>query len=148
MRVNTLIIDDFYINPDEVREYALTQDFDVDGNYPGHRTVSHLDDDLKDSLQNLVEPFAGKITYWGGDYSGSFQYTTSEDRSWIHSDSTTGWAAVLYLTPDAPLSGGTALYKHIETGMSAVPKLINDETPSPKYTTSQLEFWERTHSGQ
>ena len=74
MRVNTLIIDDFYINPDEVREYALTQDFDVDGNYPGHRTVSHLDDDLKDSLQNIVEPFAGKITYWGGDYSGSFQY--------------------------------------------------------------------------
>lgn len=117
MRVNTLIIDDFYINPDEVREYALTQDFDVDGNYPGHRTVSHLDDDLKDSLQNLVEPFAGKITYWGGDYSGSFQYTTSEDRSWIHSDSTAGWAAVLYLTPDAPVSSGTGLYKHKETGL-------------------------------
>ncbi len=27
-----------------------------------------------------------------------------------------GWAGVLYLTPDAPLSGGTALYRHKASG--------------------------------
>ena len=47
MRVNTLIIDDFYSNPEEVREFALSQDFNVDGNYPGHRTISFLTDDIK-----------------------------------------------------------------------------------------------------
>ena len=117
MRINSLIVDDFYSNPEEVRDFALSQDFGVNGNYPGHRTVSFLDDNLKNALQELVRPFAGEVTYWGGDYSGSYQYTTAEDRSWIHSDSTTGWAAVLYLTPNAPLSSGTGLYKHKETGL-------------------------------
>ena len=116
MKINTLIIDDFYDNPNEVRDFALNQDFNVDGNYPGHRTISFLDDGIKSTMQSLLNPFAGKITGWGGDYSGSFQYTTSEDRSWIHSDSTTGWAAVLYLTPDAPISSGTGLFKHIGSG--------------------------------
>ena len=117
MRINSLIVDDFYSNPEEVRDFALSQDFGVNGNYPGHRTVSFLDDNLKNALQELVRPFAGEVTYWGGDYSGSYQYTTAEDRSWIHSDSTTGWAGVLYLTPNAPLSSGTGLYKHKETGL-------------------------------
>mgnify|MGYP001173591384 CR=1 FL=1 len=44
-------------------------------------------------------------------YNGSFQYTTSRDRSWIHTDSWNNWAAVLYLTPNAPESSGTGLYK-------------------------------------
>jgi len=83
MRVNTLIIDDFYSNPEEVREFALSQDFNVDGNYPGHRTISFLTDDLKKSIQEIVRPFAGEVTHWGGDYSGSYQYTTAYDRSWI-----------------------------------------------------------------
>ena len=51
MRVNTLIVDDFYVNPNEVREFALSQDFKVEGNYPGQRTISFLDNDLKNSIQ-------------------------------------------------------------------------------------------------
>ena len=31
------------------------------------------------------------------------------DRSWIHTDSWNNWAAVLYLTPDAPESSGTGI---------------------------------------
>lgn len=119
MRVNTLIIDDFYENPEEVREFALQQDFNVDGNYPGHRTISFFNDSIKETLQNIIRPFAGEITYWGGEYSGAFQYTTADDRSWIHSDSTTGWAAVLFLTPDAPVTAGTGLFRHKETGLSS-----------------------------
>jgi hypothetical protein len=40
MRFNSLTIDDFYANPDEVREFALNQEFKVRGNYPGQRTKS------------------------------------------------------------------------------------------------------------
>ena len=39
MRVNTLIVDDFYVNPNEVREFALSQDFKVEGN-PGVKSIS------------------------------------------------------------------------------------------------------------
>ena len=117
MRVNSLIIDDFYSNPEEVREFALQQEFKVRGNYPGFRTEPFANDDIKQTIQDVIEPFAGKITRWETEYTGCFQYTTADDRSWIHSDSYTDWAGVLYLTPDAPLTAGTGLFKHKESGM-------------------------------
>ena len=116
MRFNSLTIDDFYADPMQVREFALKQEFKVRGNYPGQRTVSFLNDPIKKKLRDILYPFAGEITDWGGEYTGSFQYTTSTDRSWIHSDSTTDWAAVCYLTPNAPVSAGTGIFRHKETG--------------------------------
>jgi hypothetical protein len=118
MRINSLTIDDFYSNPMEVREFALKQEFKVRGNYPGQRTEPFLTDNTRQKIKEILYPFAGEITWWGGEYTGSFQYTTAADRSWIHADSTTDWAAVCYLTPDAPLSSGTGLFRHKETGWS------------------------------
>jgi len=116
MRVNALVIDDFYAEPEKVREFALNQEFKVRGNYPGQRTESFLTDATKKTLRDILYPFAGEITNWGGEYTGSFQYTTASDRSWIHADSTTDWAAVCYLTPDAPVTAGTGIFRHKETG--------------------------------
>ncbi len=119
MRINSITVDDFYINPWEVREFALRQEFAVRGNYPGQRTVSFLNDSLKQTIQAIVGPHAGNVTYWSEDqYTGSYQYTVATDRSWIHADSTTDWAGVCYLTPDAPLSSGTGLFRHKSTGRS------------------------------
>ncbi len=117
MRVESLIIDNFYNNVDEVREFALSQEFAVRGNYPGMRTLPFLNDSIKNTIQTVLEPFAGKITYWGDDYTGAFQFTTCRDRSWIHSDYTTNWAAVVYLTPNAPVTSGTGLYRLKENGL-------------------------------
>jgi hypothetical protein len=117
MRINSLVIDDFYSNPLEVRDFALKQEFKVRGNYPGLRTDSYLNDTMKKALRDILYPFAGEITHYGDDYTGAFQYTLSSDRSWIHADSTTDWAGVLYLTPDAPISSGTGIFKHKKTGM-------------------------------
>jgi hypothetical protein len=47
MEVNVIITDNFYQNPDDVREFALSQEFSVSGNYPGNRTESFLNDELK-----------------------------------------------------------------------------------------------------
>jgi hypothetical protein len=116
MRFNSLTIDDFYADPMQVREFALKQEFKVRGNYPGQRTESFLNDSIKKKLRYILYPFAGEITNWGGEYTGSFQYTTAADRSWIHADSTTDWAAVCYLTPDAPVTAGTGIFRHKETG--------------------------------
>ena len=62
MRVNSIIIDDFYSNPEEVREFALQQEFFVEGNFPGHRTKSFLSDGIKETIQDILRPFAGEIT--------------------------------------------------------------------------------------
>lgn len=123
-RCSYLVIDNFLNNPDETRQYILTQDFTVRGNYPGQRTISYATEEIKNLIQRVLEPHAGKITQFqiGNDaqkvnYNGAFQYTTSRDRSWIHTDGVNNWAGVLYLTPDAPSSAGTGLFKHKSTGI-------------------------------
>ncbi len=111
---NLLVIDNFYKNPMDVREFALQQDFKVSGNYPGTRTQSFATEQLKNLIQRYIEPFSGKITEFPmqpESYNGSFQFTTSRARSWVHTDSFNNWGGVLYLSPDAPVTAGTAFYK-------------------------------------
>lgn len=118
MQASLLIIDNFYSNPDNVRNFALTQPFDVKGNFPGSRTISFLTQDVKDVIQDHILAFAGKVTDWkdSSGYTGAFQITTAQDRTWIHSDYSTTWAGVCYLTPNAPHTSGTGLFRHKETG--------------------------------
>ena len=94
----------------------------VSGNYPGLRTTPFLSQSIFDIIQKSIEFAGGKITSWENEYTGAFQYTTSRDRSWIHADETTMWAGVCYLTPNAPLSAGTGLFRHKETGLEFAPK--------------------------
>ena len=150
MRVNTLIVDNFYTNVDEVRDFALSQEFSVTGNYPGNRTKSFADDDIKEHINSLIRPLAGEINYWTDDeYNGAYQYTTQYERSWIHADSNTSWAALVYLTPNAPLSGGTGLFRHKETGLEMAPTSADGTTDTKLldkiYNDSQdMTKWEMT----
>jgi hypothetical protein len=139
MRLNLLIIDDFYSNPDQVRNFALTQDFSVKGNYPGVRTQSFWSDDIKHAIEHYMQ-FAGKITnnFNGPDnsgYTGAFQIATANDRTWIHSDTNNMWAGVCYLTPDAPYTGGTGLFKHKASGNHS---RVNQDYEGYDYTKYDL----------
>jgi len=118
--VQAYIIDNFYTDVDDVREFALKQDFSVRGNYPGPRTQQFLNDSIKETINNIVSPNWGNVIEWGDEYTGSYQFTISRDRSWIHADQTTKWAGVCYLTPDAPLSGG--IFRHKTTGLTEAPR--------------------------
>ena len=121
-----IIIDNFYNNPMDTRNFILGQEFFVKGNFPGQRTISYANDHLKEMIQKYIEPF-GKITQFpcpNSDnsnakviYNGAFQYTTSRDRSWIHTDNWNNWAGILFLTPNAPLSSGTAFYRFNDGAM-------------------------------
>jgi hypothetical protein len=150
MRLNLVILDDFYVDAMDVRKMALGMEFGVRGNYPGQRTVPMATESAKEAIQKAIKDFAGEITYWGigeNSYNGAFQYTTSRDRSWIHADQTTTWAAVCYLTPDAPLSGGTGLFKHKRTGLFEAPKnsdgSLNQRLMDEIYKDSQdMTKWE------
>lgn len=125
MNLELMIVDNFYVNPDSVREFALSQEFSVKGNYPGARTKPYLPQDVKDAIQYWMS-FAGNITNWFEDqgYTGAFQIATAQDRTWIHADHYNMWAGVCYLTPDAPHTAGTAIYKHKASG--EVRRTTND----------------------
>lgn len=110
---NIVVVDNFYKDPMRIREFALQQQFEVKGNYPGRRTVSLANtDEMKAVFEKILNR---KIIFWPDSYNGSFQYTTKELHSWVHRDQT-DLSAVVFLTPDPPLDGGTYLYRHNPTG--------------------------------
>jgi hypothetical protein len=130
---NIIVIDNFYKNPLEVREFALKETYTVSGNYPGKRTKSFANKELKETLQNYIRPFTGEITDFPMDtstYNGAFQYTTSRERSWIHVDPYNSWGGVLFLTPDAPLTSGTGFYK------------LKDPSTDPSKFSQDLTKWD------
>jgi Family of unknown function (DUF6445) len=142
METNIIITENFYSNVDGVRAFALTQPFDITGNYPGTRTRTFLNTGVKDTIQLIINNAGGKITHWFEEdgFSGSFQLTTAADRSWIHSDNFNTWAGVLYLTPNAPISGGTGLFKHRATGATRPSEL----PPGVPAESQDMTKWEMT----
>lgn len=148
-----IVIDNFYNNAMETRNYILSQDFSVKGNYPGIRTKSYANEQLRDIIQKYVEPYGGKITEFPIPkddkdarkiYNGAFQYTTSRDRSWVHTDGYNNWAGVLYLTPDAPLSSGTAFYKFYDGAFNTKDgKILNNKKDVDRFSQDMTK-WTRT----
>jgi len=141
MNTNLIIIDNFYKNPDQTREWVLKQNFEVTGNFPGKRTKPvYFQKELKTSIQMILATAGGKITEWNvgpESYNTAFQYTIKSDKSWIHPDHHNTWAGVCYLTPDAPISGGTALFKHKKTGWEK-PPLNKDGSWNEKKLEKQI----------
>lgn len=117
VRSDLIVIDDFLADPVAVRQFALSQEFPVKGNYPGGRTKSFACTEHKQALEKLV---GRRIIYWPDGFNGAFQYAYDEKatggrKSWIHRDST-DYSAIIYLTPNAPLESGTLFYRHKATG--------------------------------
>ena len=117
------IIENFYENPDAIRKFALAQKYtfchevkDIDYVYPGCRTkdLSNLDKALFDKIcTKLVSVFHNaENDHMRWLITTSFQSVSAEyDQGVIHTDHNTIFAAVLYLTPNAPLNSGTSLFK-------------------------------------
>lgn len=117
------VVEDFYENPDAIRKFALAQKYqfcheqaDIKYVYPGCRTKDLLD--LDSSLyervcKKLISVFhIHEHDHMRWAISTSFQSVSEEYKQGvIHTDHSTVFAGVLYLTPDAPLNSGTSLYK-------------------------------------
>lgn len=135
-----IVKENFYEDPDSVREWALAQKFNVEGNYPGTRTASihDLDYEWWENLKGSLERIVGKdIKYWPDGYNTAFQYTTKKAKTWAHHD-LTEWAAVLYLTPNAPVEAGTGIYRHRDTG---IYKWDGTDVQDYNETGSKEEEW-------
>jgi len=126
MRVNddygkykrAFIVDNFYYDPYAVREFAKEQEY-VEGGlgkpFIGRRTVNQF---LFPGIKETFEDILGKtITKWE-DYgmNGRFQLNVSGEPIVYHCDLQV-YAAMIYLTPDAPSSCGTSTFRHRSSGV-------------------------------
>ena len=117
------IIENFYENPDAIRTFALSQKYQfrhqikgVKYVFPGCRTkdLSAINKPLFDKVNNkIISLFHNaEHDYMQWAIATSFQSVSAEyGQGVIHTDQNTVFAAVLYLTPDAPLDSGTSLFK-------------------------------------
>lgn len=116
-----VVADNFYENPDAVREFALSLEFNYHPSYhKGKRTdLCYRFDGLKERFEQLV---GRKITNWEKyGTNGCFQYCIGGDQLVYHCD-TQQYAGVLFLTPDAPVTTGTSLFRSIHTKNMKVPE--------------------------
>ena len=117
------IVENFYEKPDAIRKFALAQKYtfchkrlNLEYVYPGSRTKDLFDLDSASHekiCKKLVSVFHNsEHDYMRWAVSTSFQSVSAEySQGVIHTDHNTIFAAVLYLTPDAPLDSGTSLFK-------------------------------------
>lgn len=105
-----LVVDNFYSDPDAVRAFALTKQFNYHPDYhKGKRTDDrYLFPGLREKFEQLV---GRKITRWfEHGVNGVFQYCVETDQLVYHCDSQ-NYAGIVFLTPDAPPDSGTSLLR-------------------------------------
>jgi hypothetical protein len=110
------VVDNFYENPDEVRKFALEQDFLEGGigrGFIGRRTHQQfLFPGLKERFEEII---CKKISKWEEhEMNGRFQVAWAGEPLVYHCDSQK-WGGMLYLSPHAPFQCGTTLYAHKQT---------------------------------
>ena len=114
------VVDNFYADPHAVREFALQQTYFPGEGAVGHRTRKQfLFDGLRESFESIIGVKILDHTNDGFGWNdeginGRFQYCPAGTPSVFHCDSQK-WAAVIYLTPDAPPESGTSFFRHKET---------------------------------
>ena len=140
-----VVVDNFYKDPDMVRNYAINNlNFESSGYHKGQRTNESF---ILDGTKEIFEEILGKPIYnWNHpNYAnGRFQFCTSQDAIVYHTD-TQNYAAMVYLTPNAPLDTGTSTYKSKITGATKIHtnegQLYEDTF---KGISDKLNFYDKT----
>jgi hypothetical protein len=116
MQKSLIIVDNFYENPDEVREFALGVEYVEDNRwYKGLRSTKNYQfEGVREAFENLI---GEKIMSFPdeGSNNGCFQIVNSNQQQVYHCD-VQKWAAIIYLTPNAPIESGTRLHRSRITG--------------------------------
>jgi hypothetical protein len=144
--IPSTVIDNFFDDPDSIREFALKQEFTKAGGVvPGVRTrpLNELNPDMFDMFCGKLFSafFDFNITELKWNVEATFQLTSSYyQEGWVHADSSYGdgvhMAGVVYLSPDAPVNAGTSIWRQVET-----PNW-NDDLKAKFYSDQQVDMKE------
>jgi tetratricopeptide (TPR) repeat protein len=112
------IVDNFYKDPMAIRKFAQTQEYVQGGigrGFIGRRSVQQF---LFPGIKEAFESIMGKkITAWKEHgMNGRFQLNIGGEQLVYHCDSQK-YAAMIYLTPNAPPSCGTSTFMHKKSGV-------------------------------
>lgn len=131
MRKRLFVVDNFYEYPNEIRNTALQQQYKSDIRY--YKGLRSTEVFRPDSIKTEFEKILGEpITNWNYQANGVFQLMTAEDFQVYHCDFQK-WAAIIYLTPNAPFESGTRFYSSRTTGV--------------RESTDDSEIMKKTFSG-
>ena len=139
---NFLVVDNFYVDPDRVRQFALKQTFNEHpAQHKGARTEECFRGNvLRLEFERLLNK---KIFNWDEyDSNGIFQYCTAEDARVYHMDSQS-YAGAIYLTPDAPPECGTSFFRSKTNNLRRPPT----EAESKKHGKTQEELLDEIFYG-
>lgn len=111
-----IVVDNFYKDPDFIRKWAIKEiEFSPSNYHKGERAINRFSiHGMKEKLEDII----GKPIYnWNYDAyaNGIFQFCTADQPIVYHVDNQT-YAGIVFLTPDAPASTGTAFYRSKVTG--------------------------------
>jgi|TARA_R110000824_G_scaffold115066_3_gene265983 hypothetical protein len=107
-----VIVDNFIKNPMEHREFALGLQYAHKGSYGLRSKESYPYPEYKTSFERLL---GRPINRWYTGVNGCYQWCNKHQDIVYHVDDQ-DYAGVLYLTPDAPHSSGTSLWKSKNSG--------------------------------
>lgn len=123
---NVVVVDDFFVYPHDVRNFGMRQAYVEDNErYRGFRSTGrYLFAGVKERFEKLL---GRSITKWDEHgYNGVFQWAPGGTQVVFHSD-LQQYAAVVYLTPDAPPSAGTTLYRSKRNKLRCPEEAVNAE---------------------
>ena len=143
-----VIVDNFFKNPNKVRNFALHQEFkrDEKSNYPGLRTdcLSVIEPSLHNEFLkkffSIYYDFRFEQLNW--IVEAKFQKTGNDfDTGWVHYDgdnyTNNKVAGIIYLSPNAPLQSGTSIYK--EKNNVLIPSINAQAKYSHYYSNGNSE---------
>lgn len=124
MQNKIIVIENFYKNPQLIRNLAIKSDYSSVAklNYPGYQSDKEFDangiiEAFEKIVGNKIENPKGRFTF------GGFRLITENTGKIlkVHADTIIDWAGLVFLTPNAPLDSGLGIYKHKETGLTGPP---------------------------
>lgn len=139
MRTSIVVVDGFYADPAETRAEALRQPFLAEPDYhKGKRGPKRpFEGPACDYLAGLLAgPGAHGRGYW------CYQVCVAGEQLVYHSDSQR-YAAVVFLTPGAPVASGTSFFRSLATGIRS-----SDELAPRGGTAGAAELERRTYGGK
>lgn len=129
MKTSVQVVDQFYANPEDIRDQALSMKYSEPEEVIGWRSHVWQPRGIKSLIQKT---FRIQIDYWESDsesiqggngvFFTAFSKGQHAERVKVHFDEPPDWMSlIVYLSPNAPRDSGTSFWQHRETGLIAKP---------------------------